>query len=68
MSKLRVQVSPITNTIYAGSLIQHGQLYGANKTDVTSDVIGAIIQYVGDDKTKKCGQMALSHMRLALKR
>lgn len=50
MSNLRVKVSPLTNIIYAGSLIKNGTLWGANQTDVTSDVIGAIINYVGDDQ------------------
>ena len=50
MSKLRVSVSPLTNTIYAGSVLKGGKLWAANKTDVTSDVIGSIIEYVGEDK------------------
>lgn len=37
--QLRVAVSPITNTIYAGTLLKCGQVWSTNKQDVTVDAI-----------------------------
>jgi len=47
MSSLRVQCSPLTGTIYAGRINKGGTAWAGNKTDVTSDVLGAVIQKVG---------------------
>lgn len=47
MSKLRVQCSPLTSTIYAGRINKAGDAWSGEKTDVTSDVLGAVIQKVG---------------------
>lgn len=47
MSKLRVQCSPLTGNIYAGRLNTSGSAWAGQKHDVTSDVIGAIIEKVG---------------------
>lgn len=47
MSKLRVACSPLTNNIYAGRANKDATAWSGEKHDVTSDVIGAIIQYVG---------------------
>jgi hypothetical protein len=47
MSKIRVQPSPLTQTIYAGRINKDGTAWQGEKHDVTSDVIGSIIQYVG---------------------
>lgn len=47
MSKLRIQCSPITGTIYAGRINKAGDAWAGKKTDVTSDVLGAIIQKIG---------------------
>jgi hypothetical protein len=47
MSKLRIQCSPLTGTIYAGRINDAGTAWKGQKTDVTSDVLGAVIHKVG---------------------
>lgn len=48
MSKpIRVQISPLTRTIYAGRINAAGNAWSGEKHDVTSDVVGAIIEKVG---------------------
>jgi hypothetical protein len=47
VSKLRVACSPLTGTIYAGRVRNNESVWQGEKYDVTSDVIGAIIHYVG---------------------
>jgi hypothetical protein len=47
MKPIRVSCSPITSTIYAGRPNKDGTAWSGEKFDVTSDVIGAIIQYIG---------------------
>jgi hypothetical protein len=47
VSALRVQCSPLTQTIYAGRINKAGDAWSGEKTDVTSDVLGAVIQKVG---------------------
>lgn len=47
MSKLRVACSPLTGTIYAGRVNKAGTAWSGEKHDVTSDVIGAVIEKVG---------------------
>jgi hypothetical protein len=44
---LRVQVSPLTNLIYVGRINKAGDAWSGEKTDVTSDVLGAVIQKIG---------------------
>jgi hypothetical protein len=45
MNKLKVGCSPITNTIYAGSVTNKG-MWGANKCDVTESAPGAVAEYL----------------------
>jgi len=45
MNKLRVGVSPITNTIFAGSILKRGGIWAANKQDVTMDALVAVAQH-----------------------
>lgn len=47
MSRLRIQCSPITATIYAGKVNKAGTAWSGEKVDVTSDVLGAVIQKIG---------------------
>jgi len=47
MSKLRVACSPLTGTIYAGRPNKAGTAWAGEKHDVTSDVIGAVIEKIG---------------------
>jgi hypothetical protein len=43
MSKIRIGCSPITGTIYAGSVSKNG-LWGKNKVDVTDEALNAVSQ------------------------
>lgn len=47
MNKLRVACSPLTGIIYAGRPNKAGTAWAGEKHDVTSDVIGAVIEKVG---------------------
>ncbi len=49
MSEIRVATAVISKIIYAGKLNKKGTAFLANKTDVTSDVLKSIIEYVGTD-------------------
>jgi len=51
MSNIRVATSALTKTIYAGKLNKKGDSFLTGKTDVTSDVLKSIIDYVGIDET-----------------
>ena len=44
--KIRVAVSPLTNTIYAGTILKDGQTWGADKQDVTFDALVAVAEHV----------------------
>ena len=46
MKKIRVAVSPLTNTIYAGNILKDGQTWAANKQDVTVDALVAVAEHV----------------------
>lgn len=48
---LRVAHSPLTGTIYCGHVLKDGRTWAANKTDVTSDVLGAVIEKIGAGET-----------------
>lgn len=43
MTKIRVGCSPITGTIYAGSVSKNG-LWGKNKVDVTDEAIRSVAE------------------------
>jgi len=46
MSKqIKVACSPLTNTIYAGTTIKGGTMFGANKQDVTMDCLIAVVEH-----------------------
>lgn len=40
--QLHVGVSPLTGTIFCGHLIENNTLWGANKTDVTTEAIQSV--------------------------
>lgn len=44
--QLRVATSPITGTIFAGHLLKCGQVWAANKQDVTIDALVAVAMHV----------------------
>ena len=43
---LHVATSPLTNTIYAGTLLKCGRVWSSNKQDVTMDALVAVSQHV----------------------
>lgn len=45
MGKLHVAPSPITNRIYAGSVLKDGMTWGSNKTDVTGEACAAVAKH-----------------------
>ena len=45
MKKLHLGLSPLTNKIYCGSLIEKGTCWGANRTDVTLDAISSVVDH-----------------------
>ena len=46
MSALHVGVSPLTNRIFAGTVLKDGRTWGANKSDVTGAACGAVAEHV----------------------
>lgn len=46
MTKIRIQCSPLTENIYAGRVNKAGTAWAGEKTDVTRDVLGAVIQKI----------------------
>jgi hypothetical protein len=46
MKKLHIATSPLTNTIFAGTVLKDGQTWGANKQDVTLDALVAVAEHV----------------------
>ena len=46
MKSLHVGNSPLTNRIYAGTVLKDGRSWGANKQDVTGNACAAVAQHV----------------------
>jgi hypothetical protein len=46
MKNLHVGTSPLTNRIYAGTVLKDGKTWGANKSDVTGEACGAVAEHV----------------------
>ena len=46
MKNLHIGTSPLTNRIYAGTVLKDGKTWGANKSDVTGSACGAVIEHV----------------------
>lgn len=46
MKRLRVAMSPITGTIFCGTLLKSGVEWSANKQDVTMDALCAVADHV----------------------
>ena len=44
--EIKLGVSPITKTIYAGTLIKNNTMWGANKQDVTESVFSAMCEFL----------------------
>lgn len=45
MKKLHVAVSPLTNTIFAGTVLKDGRTWGSGKQDVTIEALVAVAQH-----------------------
>lgn len=45
MKRLHVAVSPLTNRIFAGSLLKGGQTWASDKTDVTGEACAAVVMH-----------------------
>lgn len=46
MKNLHVGTSPLTNRIFAGTVLKDGRTWGANKCDVTGAACGAVAEHV----------------------
>lgn len=46
MKNIHVATSPLTNRIYAGTVLKDGRSWGAGKTDVTGSACGAVAEHV----------------------
>ena len=47
MSKeIHIAISPLTNTIFAGTILKDGRTWGAGKWDVTGEACAAVAQHV----------------------
>lgn len=55
-SKLKVGVSPVSNTICAGSLVDDGRRWGANKCDVTIDALCSVIEHCETHEKRNNGE------------
>ena len=44
--QIHVATSPLTNRVYAGSVLKDGRTWGANKQDVTGEACGAVCEHV----------------------
>ncbi len=45
MKKLTIGNSPLTNTIYGGTLLKDGCTWSANRQDITIDALSAVIEH-----------------------
>lgn len=46
MKPLHIATSPLTNRIYVGHVLASGDVWAANKQDVTGAACGAVIEHV----------------------
>ena len=44
--QIHVATSPLTNRIYAGTVLKDGHTWGAGKLDVTGEACGAVCEHV----------------------
>ena len=45
MKNLHIAASPLTGTIFAGSVLKDGRTWGANKKDVTIEALVAVAEH-----------------------
>ena len=60
MKNLHVGLSPLTNKIYAGSVLKCGTVWAANKTDVTNEAIQAVVDHIINFKKRTGKELELS--------
>jgi hypothetical protein len=54
--KLTIGTSPLTNTIYAGSLLKGGTTWAADKQDITVNALVAVIEHCMYHEQKTGGE------------
>ena len=52
MKKLHIAASPLTGTIFCGTVLKDGRTWGANKIDVTVDALVAVAEHALHFKDK----------------
>ena len=45
MKNIHIAASPLTGTIFAGSVLKNGRTWGANKKDVTIEALVAVAEH-----------------------
>lgn len=55
-TKLRIGTSPLTNRIFAGTLLKDGRTWAANKQDVTIEAIAAVVDHCLGHEKKNDGE------------
>ena len=50
MAKLRVGVSPLTNTIFAGKLNKTETMWVGDKHDITDEAVMSVAQYIKKER------------------
>jgi len=58
--KIHVATSPLSNNIYAGSTLKNSRMWGANKTDVTNEVVCAFVDHAIEFKKRTGKDIELS--------
>ena len=58
--KMHVATSPLTNNIYAGSVLKDGHTWSSNKADVTNEVICAFVDHAIEFKKRTGKNIILS--------
>jgi len=51
-SKIRIGLSPITNTIFAGRLNKAGTMWKGEKYDVTDECVMTVVSYIKKDAVR----------------
>lgn len=46
MKNLHIATSPLTNTIFAGTVLKDGRTWGTNKKDVTIEALIAVAEHI----------------------
>lgn len=68
MKKLHVAQSPLTNTIYAGSISKDGKNWLSNQTDVTTEALVAVAEHVHSRGGVEIGKDGKPHWAIAVRK